>query len=121
MVDTLSEDFRKALVDGFFALYDGDAKQIVQALIDGQMLGGKVDRISTEAIAVRARAAGHLSPCHRALAIGHRTQTPVQRARAIGHHCRNERAAHTLPVPPPPPLRSVCAAEAGALQSRTHV
>ena len=51
MVDELSEDFRKALVDGFFALYEGDAKQIVQALIDGEMLGGKVDRISTEAIA----------------------------------------------------------------------
>ena len=34
MVDTLSEDFRRALVDGFFALYEGDSvqapKQIVQ-------------------------------------------------------------------------------------------
>ena len=51
MVDELSETFRRALVDGFFALYEGDAKQIVQALVDGEMLGGKVDRISTESIA----------------------------------------------------------------------
>lgn len=35
MVDELSPQFRKALVDGFFALYEGDAKQIVDALISG--------------------------------------------------------------------------------------
>lgn len=51
MVDTLSEDFRRALVDGFFALYESKPKELVQALIDGEMLGGKVDRLSTEAIA----------------------------------------------------------------------
>lgn len=55
MVDTLSEDFRRALVDGFFALYEGDSvqapKQIVQALVDSKCLGGKVDRLAVESIA----------------------------------------------------------------------
>jgi predicted unusual protein kinase regulating ubiquinone biosynthesis (AarF/ABC1/UbiB family) len=55
MVDTLSEDFRRALVDGFFALYEGDPvqapRQIVQALIDSECLGGKVDRLAVESIA----------------------------------------------------------------------
>lgn len=48
MVGVISEKLRKALVDGFFALFDADMqkspKQITQALIDGEMLGGKVDR-----------------------------------------------------------------------------
>jgi len=35
-VDELSASFRKALVDGFFALYEGDAKQIVQVRWYGQ-------------------------------------------------------------------------------------
>jgi len=51
MVDELTPDFRKALVDGFFALYEGDARQIVDALIAAEMLGGKVDRLSVESIA----------------------------------------------------------------------
>jgi predicted unusual protein kinase regulating ubiquinone biosynthesis (AarF/ABC1/UbiB family) len=55
MTEEISETFRKALVDGFFALYDGDKvkapKKIIQALIDAELLGGKVDRVAVEGIA----------------------------------------------------------------------
>jgi predicted unusual protein kinase regulating ubiquinone biosynthesis (AarF/ABC1/UbiB family) len=51
MVDELSGSFRKALVDGFFALYESRPKAIVQALIDAEVLGGKVDRLAVESIA----------------------------------------------------------------------
>jgi len=51
MMDELTPTFRRALVNGFFALYESDAKAIVDALVEGGLLGGKVDRISTEAIA----------------------------------------------------------------------
>jgi predicted unusual protein kinase regulating ubiquinone biosynthesis (AarF/ABC1/UbiB family) len=54
MVDTLSESFRGALVDGVFALYESDPdkspKKLVQALIDGELLGGKIDRIALDSI-----------------------------------------------------------------------
>ena len=37
MVDELTPNFRKACVDGFFALYEGDARQIVDALIAAEV------------------------------------------------------------------------------------
>ena len=51
MMDELSEEFRRALVNGFFALYENDAPRIVDALIEGGLLGGKVDRLSVDSIA----------------------------------------------------------------------
>jgi len=42
---------RRALVDGFFALYEGEAKQIVDVLIAAELIGGCVDRLSVESIA----------------------------------------------------------------------